>query len=72
MHDPEMYKRYIEIAMPAFERFGAKFLARGSKVEALMGEAMSRNVLIEFPSMENARAFFNSPEYTEALCFGEA
>jgi uncharacterized protein (DUF1330 family) len=67
VHDPEAYKRYIEIAVPAFVRHGAKFLARGGKVEAMMGAAMSRNIVIEFPSMEAARAFFNSPEYTEAL-----
>jgi uncharacterized protein (DUF1330 family) len=67
VHDPETYKRYIEIAVPAFVRYGAKFLARGGKVEAMMGTAMSRNIVIEFPSMDDARAFFNSPEYTEAL-----
>jgi uncharacterized protein (DUF1330 family) len=65
--DPETYKRYIEIATPAFDRAGARFLARGGKVESLMGTAMSRNVVIEFPSMEAARAFFASSEYTEAL-----
>ena len=67
VHDSEGYKRYIEIATPAFERSGAKYLARGGKVEALMGEARPRNILAEFPSMEAAREFFNSPEYTEAL-----
>src|SRR5580704_14740500 len=67
VHDPEGYQRYIEIALPAFKRHGAKFLARGGKVEAMMGTAMSRNIVIEFPSMEAARAFFQSPEYTEAL-----
>ena|ERR1700729_181909 len=69
VHDPEGYKRYIEIAAPAFERSGAKYLARGGKVEALMGEARPRNILAEFPSMEAARAFFNSPEYSEALTY---
>ena len=69
VHDPQTYQRYIEIAMPAFAAHGAKFLARGGKVEALMGEAMSRNVVIEFPSLEAARNFFHSPEYTEALVY---
>lgn len=67
VHDPDMYKRYVEISAPAFARHGARFLARGGKVEAMMGEAMNRNVLIEFPSMDEARACFQSPEYTEAL-----
>jgi uncharacterized protein (DUF1330 family) len=69
VQDPETYKRYIEIALPAFIRLGGKFLARGGSVESLMGTAMSRNVVVEFPSMDDARAFFNSPEYTEALTY---
>ena len=54
VRDPEGYKGYVATAKPAFERFGAKFLARG------------RNVVIEFDSVETAKACYDSPEYTEA------
>ena len=61
--DSERYKDYIAAAKPAFERFGAVFLARGGRHEALEGPARARNVIIEFPSFEAAVACYNSPEY---------
>jgi uncharacterized protein (DUF1330 family) len=64
--DPETYKSYVATAKPAFERYNAKFLARGGKTEVLEGQARARNVVVEFPSMEAALACYNSPEYTEA------
>ena len=64
--DPETYKKYVETGKPAFERHNAKFLARGGRTEVLEGKARARNVLIEFPSMEEALACYNSPEYTAA------
>lgn len=66
VHDPETYKKYVETGKPAFERHGAKFLARGGRVEPLEGPSRARNVLIEFASMEEALACYNSPEYTAA------
>ena len=64
--DPETYKKYVETAKPAFARYNARFLARGGKAEVLEGKARARNVLIEFGSMEDALACYNSPEYTAA------
>ena len=64
--DPETYKEYVATGKPAFERFGAKFLARGGRTEVLEGKARARNVLIEFASMEDALACYNSPEYSAA------
>jgi len=64
--DPETYKKYVETAKPAFERYNAKFVARGGKTEVLEGKARARNVIIEFASMEDALACYNSPEYAAA------
>ena len=66
VRDPETYKSYVETAKPAFERHGAKFLARGGRIEPVEGTSRARNVLIEFPSMDEALACWNSPEYTKA------
>ena len=66
VHDPETYKLYVDAGQPAYERYNARFLARGGKTEVLEGKARARNVLIEFPSMEEALACYNSPEYTAA------
>ena len=67
--DPETYKSYVATAAPAFARHGAKFLARGGKTEGLEGLARGRNVVIEFASMDEALACYNSPEYTQAKAF---
>jgi uncharacterized protein (DUF1330 family) len=66
VRDPETYKKYVETAKPAFVRHKANFLARGGRTEILEGKARARNVIIEFPSMEEALACYNSAEYTAA------
>lgn len=65
--DPERYKDYVATAKPAFERHGARFLARGGPYHDLEGEARERNVVIEFESVEAALACYGSPEYQEAV-----
>ena len=66
VRDPETYKKYVETGRPAYQRYNAKFLARGGRTEILEGKARARNVIIEFPSMEEALACYNSPEYSAA------
>ncbi|MET1416305.1 DUF1330 domain-containing protein [Roseibium sp. HPY-6] len=67
VHDPENYPQYVETAKPAFERFGANFLARGGKTDAIEGPGRARNVVIEFPSFQHAVDCYNSPEYQQAV-----
>ena len=66
VRDPERYKDYVATAKPAFERYGAKFLARGGEYQAMEGTRRSRNVVIEFPSMQAALDCYNSEEYQAA------
>ncbi|MFC5586641.1 DUF1330 domain-containing protein [Nitratireductor kimnyeongensis] len=66
VRDPERYKDYVATAKPAFEKFGARFLARGGAWEGLEGTGRGRNVVIEFPSLQAARDCYNSPEYQAA------
>lgn len=67
VRDAERYKDYISTAKPAFERFGAKFVVRGGEVTSLEGQARARNVVIEFPSVQDAIDCYNSPEYQDAV-----
>lgn len=67
VNDPENYPQYVETAKPAFERFGANFLARGGKTNAIEGPGRARNVVIEFPSFQHAVDCYNSLEYQEAV-----
>ncbi|MGE0283027.1 MAG: DUF1330 domain-containing protein [Rhizobiaceae bacterium] len=66
VRDTEAYKDYVAAAKPAFERFGAKFLARGGTTDAVEGPGRARNVIIEFASLKQAQDCFNSPEYQHA------
>ncbi|WP_159586787.1 DUF1330 domain-containing protein [Chelativorans xinjiangense] len=66
VRDPERYKDYVATAKPAFERFGARFLARGGAYEAMEGKGRGRNVVIEFPSMQAATDCYHSPDYQAA------
>ncbi|WP_366554962.1 DUF1330 domain-containing protein [Aquibaculum sediminis] len=64
--DPERYRGYTELAPAAFSRHGARFLARGGESETFEGTAYERQVVIEFPDLESARACYRSPEYQAA------
>lgn len=66
VRDPERYKDYVSTAKPAFEKFGARFLARGGEAKGMEGTARARNVVIEFPSMQAALDCYNSPDYQAA------
>lgn len=66
VRDPERYKDYVAAAKPAFERYGAKFLARGGTTDKVEGTGRDRNVIIEFASLKHAQDCYNSPEYQHA------
>lgn len=66
MRDPEGYKDYVAAAKPAFEKHGARFLARGGAFHGEEGTARARNVVIEFASLADAKACYDSPEYQRA------
>ncbi len=64
--NPEPYKAYVAAAGPLVEAYGGKYLVRGGPSEALEGAAPAgRLVVVEFPSMADAKRFYDSPEYTE-------
>ena len=66
VNDMDKYKGYADAAPAAFKKFGATYLARGGKFKQLDGEGRSRNVVIEFPSLQAAEDCYNSPEYQAA------
>jgi uncharacterized protein (DUF1330 family) len=67
INDPVAYKRYTDRVPEILAQFGGKVLARGGKYRILEGpEKFERFVVIEFPSMEQAIACHDSPQYQEA------
>jgi uncharacterized protein (DUF1330 family) len=69
--DAEQYGKYAELAGPAIEKHGGRFLARGGKHMTLEGEDFPRNVVVEFDSLDTAVACYQSPDYQEALAFAK-
>lgn len=65
--DPEAYQAYRTANTPAFEKYGGRFLVRGGAQTVVEGDLRRRAVVIEFPSLEAARACYDSPEYQRAL-----
>ncbi|ESK57631.1 DUF1330 domain-containing protein [Acinetobacter tjernbergiae] len=66
IHDVEQYKEYMTLAPLAFEKYGAKFLARGGKSTCMEGAQFQRHVIIEFTDLATAQACYHSEEYTKA------
>lgn len=65
--DPVGYEEYKKLAAPTAALYGGRYLVRGGAVELLEGEWIpKRFVVIEFPSADQARAWWNSPEYAPA------
>ncbi len=66
VRDPEGYKAYVAAAAIAFQKYGARMLARGGQYEQVEGRDRPRNVVIEFPTLEAAQECYHSPEYQAA------
>ena len=65
--NPDAYESYKKLAAAAIEKYDGRYLARGGNMETLEGDQESRRVVIVwFPTLEQAKKFYASPEYQEA------
>lgn len=65
LKDPEGIRPYGTAVAATFAPFGGRFIVRGGKVVGLEGQAPgSRTVMIEFPSLERAQAWYASEAYS--------
>lgn len=65
--DPNKVAEYAKLAGPAIQGGGGKFLARGAPSKTYEAGKDQRTVVIEFDSVEKARATFESSAY-QAAC----
>jgi uncharacterized protein (DUF1330 family) len=65
--DPAKLAAYAQLALPALQAGGGRFLARGTAARVFEAGQLERTVLIEFDSVEQAVAAHDSPAYQEAL-----
>ncbi len=65
--DWERYRHYMALTPAALAPYQGRFIARGGESVTLEGpEETRRLALVEFPTMELAKAFYASPEYQAA------
>jgi len=65
--DPARLKPYQAVAPSVVEKYRGRFVVRGGSTVTLEGPPESRRmVVIEFPELEDAEAFYHSKEYAEA------
>jgi uncharacterized protein (DUF1330 family) len=64
---PERMTGYRDKAIASMKAFGGKLVAATKNIDCRGDWHPSRIVMLEFPSMENARAWYESPAYQELL-----
>jgi len=65
--DTEPMKRYLPLVALSKQQYGGRYLVRGGSPRLLEGEVkVTRMVVTEFDSVEQAMRWWNSPEYAEA------
>ena len=73
VQDKDRYETYKRMVPPTLTPYGGRFIVRGGEVEALEGEwSPQRVVIVEFPSVERAKAWWSSEEYAEAKALRQA
>jgi uncharacterized protein (DUF1330 family) len=67
VRDPARYEEYKRLATPTVPAYGGRYVVRGAPVEVREGVwSPARLVILEFPDLERARAWWSSPEYAPA------
>jgi len=70
VHDADAYRAYMARTPDAIAAFGGRFLARGGETVTMEGAPeTARVIIVEFPSREAAKAFYDSDVYRAAMPF---
>ena len=67
VRDPDRLAQYIALAGSVMTDRGGRFLARGMPTQVFESGVMERTVIIEFPSVDDAVAAYESEAYRRAL-----
>ncbi len=66
--DMARFGRYAQAIIPIVQRHGGRYIVMRGSRETLEGDfGDTRVVISEWPTMDAARAFWNDPEYREAV-----
>jgi uncharacterized protein (DUF1330 family) len=65
--DEQVAAQYRELAAASIAEYGGRYLVRGAGIDVVEGQATNRRlVIVEFPSLERARAWYESASYAPA------
>lgn len=71
--DPVQYEEYKRLAAPTVAQFDGRYVVRGGATETLEGEwTPGRFVVLEFPTAERAREWWESDAYAPAKAMRHA
>ncbi len=66
--NPVQFEEYKKLAPGAVAKYGGRYLIRGGTYESVEGDwKPQRLTVVEFESMDKAKAFYHSPEYQTAI-----
>jgi len=64
--DPTGFEEYRKVVPATIEKYGGRYLVRGGAMETLEGDwPWKRVVVLEFPSLEQAKRWYNSEDYRD-------
>jgi len=64
--DPAGFEEYRKVVPATIEKYGGRYLVRGGTMETLEGDwPWKRVVVLEFPSLEQAKRWYNSEDYRD-------
>ena len=64
--DPAGFEEYRKLVPGTVQKYGGRFLVRGGAVESLEGDWQPKRVVVlEFPSLEQAKRWYNSEDYRD-------
>jgi uncharacterized protein (DUF1330 family) len=68
VHDAALFEEYRKLVPTTIAKHGGKYVARGGATETLEGGwTPKRLVVLEFPTMDQARKWYHSADYAPAL-----
>jgi len=67
VNDPTRYEEYKQMVPASIAQYGGRYMARGGRTEILEGEwNPKRLVILEFPTLDRAKEWYDCPEYRKA------
>ena len=72
INDPQQYGEYRQLAAPTVSQYSGRYIVRGGEACNLEGEwDPKRIVVLQFDTIEQARTWYESPEYRAARALRE-